>query len=386
MKYSVLFYCPDKHLVYDGRLPDTKGVGGGVTARIRLATALAARGHQVTLVCNCPNHEIYRGVEYIPLGEARSLRADILIFTTSGDGLDLTPVFQLDIQAKLRILWVHGLPYPRGTAEISPDYFYVPGSFIRNHIRSNWHIPAGKIFTSHHGINKSYFERNLFETVLKPRNPYRLCYAGNPLKGLNAAIEILRILRKKNKKFHLNVYGDERLWGAQASALRAEKGVRFLGTVSQKQLPKELLTCNFALHLQSIPEAFGITLVEAKYAGCIVLASPVGAYPELIQDERNGVIVRGDFNAPETWAVVADKIFALMSDEKKLNQIRQSARIGILDWLDVAQTCEEHWDCVLDTNTATNFNNSMLCPECKSETSLRLHDGYHCSSCGNYWT
>ena len=40
MKYRVTLYCPDRHVEYDaGRTPDQKG--GGVTARIRLAQALA---------------------------------------------------------------------------------------------------------------------------------------------------------------------------------------------------------------------------------------------------------------------------------------------------------------------------------------------------------
>ena len=52
MKYKVVFYCPDKHILYDGgRLPDTQGVGGGVNARIRLAQSLTRLGHQVELIC-----------------------------------------------------------------------------------------------------------------------------------------------------------------------------------------------------------------------------------------------------------------------------------------------------------------------------------------------
>jgi hypothetical protein len=36
-----------------GRLLLRSGIGGGITARVRLASALVRRGHAVTVVCNC---------------------------------------------------------------------------------------------------------------------------------------------------------------------------------------------------------------------------------------------------------------------------------------------------------------------------------------------
>ncbi len=42
-RYRVVIYCPDRHIVYDGRTPDEIGVGGGITARVRMARALARR-------------------------------------------------------------------------------------------------------------------------------------------------------------------------------------------------------------------------------------------------------------------------------------------------------------------------------------------------------
>jgi hypothetical protein len=41
MSYAICIHCPDTHIQNDGRTPDTIGVGGGITARIRLATHLA---------------------------------------------------------------------------------------------------------------------------------------------------------------------------------------------------------------------------------------------------------------------------------------------------------------------------------------------------------
>jgi len=50
---QIAIYCPDRHFLYDGATPDRTGVGGGLTVRIRIAAALAARGHRVSVICNC---------------------------------------------------------------------------------------------------------------------------------------------------------------------------------------------------------------------------------------------------------------------------------------------------------------------------------------------
>ena len=41
MTWDVVIYCPDTHILYDATLPDKRGVGGGLMARLRLAQALA---------------------------------------------------------------------------------------------------------------------------------------------------------------------------------------------------------------------------------------------------------------------------------------------------------------------------------------------------------
>src|SRR3972149_5119638 len=112
MMYRVTIYCPDRHTLYDGRTPREVGVGGGITARIRMAHALQRRGHRVTMVVNCPRRETFEGVEYVPLDEATRLVGDILILTTSGDRLDLTPALGLRRETSLTIVWVHGPTKP----------------------------------------------------------------------------------------------------------------------------------------------------------------------------------------------------------------------------------------------------------------------------------
>src|ERR1700694_5756931 len=116
--YDVTIYCSDRHLVYDGRTRDRRGVGGGVTARIRLARALAALGHRVTVLANCPREGTYSSVHYVPWDGVKRIRTDVLVLNTSGGAVDVRPILDVDVQARQRIVWVQGVPAPRGLHEV----------------------------------------------------------------------------------------------------------------------------------------------------------------------------------------------------------------------------------------------------------------------------
>lgn len=385
MKYKVVFYCPDRHIVYDGgRLPDTKGVGGGVNARIRLAQSLARLGHTVELICNCKRDEVHEGVHYIPLGKKNDIHTDILVLTTSGDKLDLSPVQALNISARLRVLMVHGVSQIKGAQEAKPDYYYLPSNFIKEVALTDWeNIPEEKIFISYRGVIKSYFEKNRSDICPKKRNEFRLAYSGNPIKGRSVALEVCRLLRKIDSRYHLFIFGDERLWGGRASGVGLKIGVRNFGSIPQKKLAKELTTCGFGIFLQTRRESFGQTLIESMTAGCIPIASRVGAYQELIRHGENGFFVDGDPNDPSTWERTASLIHELQQDTIRMEEVRKNAMRSTLDWMDVARAWKQHWDIVFGYADARQYETAHACPTCSRNT-YALADGLHCLHCGYF--
>lgn len=387
IKYNITFYCPDRHIRYDGgRSPDTKGVGGGVTVRIRLAHALAKRGHSVSMICNCVREEVDRGVHYIPLNRATEINTDILILATSGDGLTLEPFLQLKTQAKLKLLLAHGTDQPGAINKISFDSFYAISNFIRQVMRDDWGVPTNKIFVSYHGVIKEDFRLDpnwLSSWFAIQRDVFRLAYLGHPHKGRDAAFGTLKLLQTINPKYHLHVFGDERLWGGKAKGIFGMRGVKNFGLVNQKRLAQKLLTCNFGIFLQARLEPFGMTMIEAMTAGCIPIASPVGAYREIIQHGKNGFLVEGDYNSPDTWKKVSDLICELQNDVTHLEQIREYAKNWVLDWQDVVQTWEGHWNILLGNAQTADFQVTDSCNECASKM-VRLEDGLHCFYCGNF--
>ncbi|MEK6282026.1 MAG: hypothetical protein AABN95_16855 [Acidobacteriota bacterium] len=98
MAYRITIYSPDQHILYEGSTPDQTGVGGGTTARLRLAQALARRGHRVTVAGNVPRLHTYQGVTFQPLLEVKHIEADVLILNSTGGTLDRRRVLDLKWQ------------------------------------------------------------------------------------------------------------------------------------------------------------------------------------------------------------------------------------------------------------------------------------------------
>lgn len=380
MKYRVLFYCPDTHIQYDGRTPYQKGVGGGITARIRMARALSRAGHQVQMIVNCPRKVRLDGVEYLPLLEANRLVGDVLILNTSGGTLDLSPVLNLQVEVGLRAVWTSGTMKPGGLDHIGYDFVYAKSNFLRGVALETWGVPQNKIFVAYNGFEESDFthaERRKVE-----RDPWRLVYFSHPSKGLDTTIDILHRLQAVDSRFHLFVYGGSQLWGQEEQALPSAEGVYYHGLIGQMELAKNLMTCTYSMNLQARLEPFGMVITESMRAGCVVLASPVGAYPELICDGEDGYLIMGDHTSEGARSQAAELILQLHRQQDIVSYIQRNGRNVIWDTDTMVRVWEGHWRWWFEREQPAG-RRIGVCAACGGEQ-LWLEDGYHCIECGRY--
>ena len=145
---NIAFYSPDRHIVYDGSTPGAIGVGGGITFRIRIAAALAELGHDVQVICNCPETRVWNKVLYRRLDEVNEIDTDLLVAHSSGGGLDFTPFTRLRSMARARILALSGTGEPTNWREVQPDALFVPSNFVGREVCRNWPERPGRIFVS----------------------------------------------------------------------------------------------------------------------------------------------------------------------------------------------------------------------------------------------
>ena len=376
----ITIYSPDRHFVYDGDTPDSTGVGGGLTVRIRIAAALARRGHPVSVICNCPRESLNHGVRYIPLEATTRIDCDALVTHSSGGEFDLTPVLALSIEARVRVMVLSGIVVPIAHREVQPDAIYVCSNFARSQIAQIAGVAREKLFVTYYGVN-GWNRAGLLSPL---RDPRRLIYSSHPSKGLEAAREVTRRLRQRDPRFALHWFGGNRLWGGQEEAAPEEAGVVYGGLIDQRRLAAEYKRSAFSLQLQTRLEPFGITVVEAMAAGCLVVASPVGSYNELIQNGENGFLVEGDPASPETLERAAALIWDLSRDDALMRKIRRQAFTTPFDWDVLAEVWEAHLGWLADREKARGLEATWArCRECGA-ASLMLADGYHCTACGYY--
>ena len=369
---AVDFYCADAHIAYDERRLDEHGVGGGITTRIRLAHALAARGHRVQAWVNCVQPGWQGGVHYRHFSEARALDADVVLFGSSGQPYSLHSANALRVQARLRGLLAFGQPMPADCQPAAYDYIYTASNFMRRSVTQTWGAAARQIFTCPRGVVPEFYAPPMVQ-----RNPYRLAYSGHPQKGLAEALEVLQLLRAIDARFHLHVFGGRALWGQPEAAQPAQAGVQYCGVLGQRALARALQGCGFALALQTRQEPFGMAVLEAQRAGCIVVASAVGAFPEIVTDGVDGFLLAG---APAA-AVAAEKILELLQQPQRLQAVRTAAQCAALPWHVVAAAYAQHWGWAL--RGAVPPAAGPRCAECSAPL-LELASGLHCVCCGAY--
>jgi glycosyltransferase involved in cell wall biosynthesis len=373
----VVLYCPDRHLTYDGRTPDDVGVGGGVTARVRMARALARLGHSVTQIVNCPRYEMIDGVEYRPLDEAGRLEVDVVVFNTSGGALDLTPALGLNLQARLRIIWVHGTQVPGSLDRLPYDAVYCVSNFLRRIVADAWDVPSRQIFVTYNGYEAAHFASA--EGAAPERDPFQLIYFSHPSKGLETAMAVLHELRRAESRFHLEVVGGPRLWGgAEAARIRAD-GVRDCGLLGQRALVPLLLRSAYALQMQDREEPGALAILDAARAGCVIIANAVGCYVEQVIDCLTGAIVPGDHRTAESRRAAAERILSFHAHPESGARIAANARAWALDTDTLARAWTQDWLIRLDAAQPI----PVKCAHCGG-SAYRLEDGDHCTACGMF--
>jgi glycosyltransferase involved in cell wall biosynthesis len=173
----------------------------------------------------------------------------------------------------------------------------------------------------HNGIPASNVKRQSISMI--PQKP-KLISFGRLLrwKGLDFAIRALAILKQKGFDIELDIFGEGNYKNdlrRLAKELDVESLIRFRGYQSNIDL---ILTDDSIAVLPSLAEPFGLVYIESFRSGTPVVAFDLPAVNELIQHEKNGLLVQ-----PYNVVALASAIERLISDEQFRHQLSEYAKI-----------------------------------------------------------
>jgi len=269
--------------------------GAWETVASNITEGLVARGWDVTLfasgdsVTRAKLHAVVdRGyeedstadpkvAEYLHISEAFERAAEFDLIHSHYDFMALTYTRLVSTPV---LTTIHGFSSPK----IMPVYQkYRDGYFVS--ISDSDRAPGlNYLGTVYNGIDLSLYP-------LQTLQGDELIFLGriHPDKGVHLAIEVAH-----QSGWPLVIAGiiqDQVYFREQVEPHLDDRQIRYIGSVDVAGKNKLFARARALLHLNTIPERFGLVLAEANAAGVPVIAMDLGSCREVIEDGRTGFLV-----------------------------------------------------------------------------------------------
>jgi glycosyltransferase involved in cell wall biosynthesis len=111
----------------------------------------------------------------------------------------------------------------------------------------------------------------------------------HPDKGVHLAIEVARLSGRR--LIIAGIIQDQVYFREQVQPHLDDQNISYIGPVDVAGKNQLFARARALLHLNTIPERFGLVLVEANAAGVPVIAMDLGSCPEVIKDGETGFLV-----------------------------------------------------------------------------------------------
>lgn len=180
---------------------------------------------------------------------------------------------------------IHGFSSPR----IMPAYEKYRDGYFVSISDSDRAAGLNYLATVYNGI-----DLNLYP--LREQAGDQLVFLGriHPDKGVHLAIEVAR--RSGMPLLIAGIVQDRDYFRERVEPHLSET-IRYVGAVDVAGKNRLFAMARALLHLNTIPERFGLVLAEANAAGVPVIATDLGSCREVIEDGRTGFLVRDTHEA-----------------------------------------------------------------------------------------
>jgi hypothetical protein len=328
----------DDGIAFDGASLESGPLGGVESAFIGLAEAFAARGHRVLAFTRGTGISINHGVKWAPVDGPMPDTADLYVANRGHRLLDRVrqaraTAFWLHNPARHLLKWrnFHRLVRRRPVLVFLGEYHLstYPG----------W-APGGRRVVIPLGLSAAFCPPA--ETVTAIPMPPRATFTSNPLRGLDALVELWRHqIRPAVPNAELHVFSGLATYrgGADRHAARIAmilgKAAAAPGVILREPLAKPALAAllpqfRAMLYPGDPGETFCLAVAEAQAMGVPAVVGAVASLPERVVHGVTGTVARN----PADFA--ASAIGLLSDDGLWREQHRQALSRGGRSWDEVA--------------------------------------------------
>lgn len=218
----------------------------------------------------------------------------------------------------------------RATARLTTHFIGVSG-FIGDYLAASG-IPRAKITVIYNGIDPAPWERWAGDTSFRARfgiHPdaplFGIVARLHPVKGHRYFLEAVRDVSRQFPAARFVIVGSGFYWQEVDSLIReyglAECCIR-TGFLPDAGPAYAALDC---LVISSLSEGFGLTALEAAALGKPVIATRVGALPEIIEDGVTGLLV-----PPADPGALARAMINVLNDPREGRRLGAAGRDALL--------------------------------------------------------
>lgn len=154
-------------------------------------------------------------------------------------------------------------------------------------------------------------------------------------KGINDLLEAFEIVSAEYPDANLYLLGDgpdRSKFELKANQSKGRNNIHFLGYQSN---PHNYMRAADIFVLPSHKESFGLVLIEAREAGCAIVATNVDGIPEALDFGESGLLV-----PPKSPAKLAEAMITMIQDSELRDQFRNRAMEG-LDYYSVERVAKD---------------------------------------------
>ncbi len=280
---------------YDSATPLNEPLGGAQSAVAYLSAELARRGEEVCVINGVAGARMSEGVQFLGLNMLRAElldQFDAVVMVSEAQGHSLRAA---GVRAPM-VLWCHyahdqpavqGLQRPEERGAWSG--FAMLSQWQADHYAGAFGVARERMRLLGNAVSPPMLGAPETDPWFLRGVPPVLAYTSTPFRGLDMLLQAFPAILARVPGARLRVYSGMGLYRvapendpyvALYEACRAQRGVEYVGPVSQTELARALVEADVHAYPCTFAETSCIAAMEAMASGAMIVATDLGALAE----------------------------------------------------------------------------------------------------------